>query len=285
MAERSVFVSRDGYPFFEEVRVQFDWFQGFALSQRRKSQIGLHLNFSAAYPQERVLEISTASLYSLGAALSALNLKKRTASGITTVESAFQSSRFYGANDEIGPFHDLLFFPSRECKKLVVAQSMGLRSHHFSFDGLDFYVPDHCPSLFFNFLYLNALCEEENKTVAEQLIAGGYSSFSDLATLSLNNQARTCAIFVSLVKSGLIDQVREFDSYLKLFRTAADGDPIGKESYERVQLYDPKGKAYPLSPIVPRTFTRGDVERWYEVNCFGLTNRRTANNFLDLLTY
>jgi hypothetical protein len=50
MAERSVFIARDEYPFFEEVRVQFDYFQGFALSQKRKSQIGLHQNFSRTYP-------------------------------------------------------------------------------------------------------------------------------------------------------------------------------------------------------------------------------------------
>ena len=26
MAKRSVFISKDQYPFFEEVRVEFDWF-------------------------------------------------------------------------------------------------------------------------------------------------------------------------------------------------------------------------------------------------------------------
>ena len=68
MAERSVFISKNVYPFFEEVRVQFDYFQGFALSQKRKSQIVMHQNFLKAYPKENVLEISSASLYSLGAA-------------------------------------------------------------------------------------------------------------------------------------------------------------------------------------------------------------------------
>ena len=45
MAERSVFISKAIYPFFEEVRVNIDWFGGFALSQKRKSEIGLHQNF------------------------------------------------------------------------------------------------------------------------------------------------------------------------------------------------------------------------------------------------
>ena len=282
MAERSVFVSKDVYPFFEEIRVQFDYFQGFALSQRRKSQLSLHMNFGAAYPKEKVLEISTASLYSLGSALSALHLKKRTQSGITTVESAFQSSRIYGAYDEIGPFPELLFFPPRECKKMVVERSCGLISRHGRFEGVDFYSPDHFPSLFFNFIYLNALCEEENKAVADKLIAEGYTAFSDLATKAVNSQARTCAIFVSLVKNGLIEKVRDYGSYLSLFRTTADGEPIGKKSYENVQLMDPKCRVNLLSPVVPHVFTRGDVERWYELNGTHLTNRRTADNFLDL---
>lgn len=281
MAERSVFITKDVYPFYEEVGVQFYYFKGFALSQKRKNQIGLHMNFGTAYP-DKVLEVCVGSLYSLGAALSALNLKKRTQAGITTVESAFQSSRIYGENDEIGPFPELLFYPPKDCKKLVVERSLGLPNRHFKFDGMDFYSPDHFRSLFFDFMYLNALCEEENKTVAERLIAEGYTAFSDLATKSLNSQARSCAIFVSLVKNGLIDQVHEFDSFLRLFRTTADGKPTGKESFENVQLPDAKGWIHPSSPTVPCTFTRGDVEEWYEIHCGDLTNRKAADNFLDL---
>ena len=282
MAERSVFISKDVYPFFEEIKVQFDYFQGFALSQKRKCQIGLHQNFLKAYPQEKILEISSASLYSLGAALSAMNLKKCTKLGITTVESAFQSSRIYGVHDEIGPFPELLFVSSKECKKLVKEKSQGLCSYHYRFDGLDFYAPEHFISLFYNFLYLNALCEEENKAVTERLLAGGYSAFTDLATVSLNSQARSCAIFTSLVKNGLINQVRDFDSYLHIFRTTRDGKPVGKESYENVQLLDSKGKICLLSPVVPCTVVKSDIEKWYEENCSNLTNRKTEDNFLDV---
>ena len=118
--------------------------------------------------------------------------------------------------------------------------------------------------------------------MVERLLSEGYSAFSDLATKSLNNQARSCAIFVSLVKNGLIDEVREFDSFLRLFRTTADGKPTGQESFENVQLPDAKGWIHPLAPAVPCKFTRGDVERLYETYCGHLNNRRTADNFLDL---
>lgn len=36
MPERSVFISKSTYPYFEEVRVAIGWFGGFALSQKRK---------------------------------------------------------------------------------------------------------------------------------------------------------------------------------------------------------------------------------------------------------
>ena len=95
MAEISVFSSKVEYPFFEDVHVNIDWFGGFALSQKRKCQIGLHQNFLMSYPKGKVLEISSSSLMLLGAKLSTMNLSKRTQKGITTVESAFQSSRIY----------------------------------------------------------------------------------------------------------------------------------------------------------------------------------------------
>ena len=107
MAGKSIFVSKIVYPFFEEIHVTFNWLGGFALSQERKCEIGLHQNYLAAYPLEKVLEISSSSLLSLGAKLSAMNLKKRTRKGITSLECAFQSSRIYSHGIyEIGSFPD-----------------------------------------------------------------------------------------------------------------------------------------------------------------------------------
>jgi hypothetical protein len=282
MAERSVFIARDEYPFFEEVRVQFDYFQGFALSQKRKSQIGLHQNFSRTYPENKVLEVSSASLYSLGSELSAMNLKKQTRNGITSVESAFQSSRIYGPSGEIGPFPELLFTPGKECKKIVKERSQGLRSRRYRFEDLEFHAPAHFISLFYNYLYLNALCEQENQAVARQLISSGYTAFTDLATTSLNCQARSCAIFVCLVRNGLIHLVRDYDTYLSLFRTTREGAPMGSESFANVQLLDSKGSITLRSPVVPCVIGKEAVASWYEQNCGQLTNRKTPDNFLDM---
>ena len=283
MARRSVFVSKNSYPFFEEISVDFDWFQGFALSQKRKSQIGIHENFLNAYPDEKVLEISSASLYSLGAELSAMNLSKRTSAGITTVESAFQSSRIYGSGeDEVGPFPEYLFYPGRECKKIVKELSKGKISYRYMFDGLEFHAPSHFISLFYNYLYLNALCEDENRAVADSLIEHGYTAFTDLATKSLNCQARAAAIFVSLVRNNLIDEVKNYDSYLRLFRTRIDGKPTDESAFENVQTLDNTGNVKMLSPAVKQTFFRADAARYYEKYCACLTNKKDPDNYLDV---
>lgn len=282
MAEKSVFISKMEYPFFEEVHVNIDWFAGFAMSQKRKCQIGLHQNFLMAYPDEKVLEISSTSLMSLGSKLSAMHLSKRTQKGLTTVESAFQSSRIYSDGVKtVGPFSDYLFLPGRECKKLVKEASEGMHSYMYEFDGMTFYAPAWHISQFYDFLYLNSLLEPENKEVKEQLLAGKITCFTDLATKSLNCQARSAAIFVGLVRAGLIDEVRDYESYLKLFRTQANGKAAGPQAYEHVQLlYKEKVKLF--SEVVPCRFHKAEVETYYAEHCSMLTNRKEENNYLDL---
>ena len=282
MAEKSVFISKVEYPFFEEVYVNIDWFGGFAMSQKRKCQIGLHQNFLLAYPDKKVLEISSTSLMSLGSRLSAMILSKRTQKGLTTVESAFQSSRIYsdGART-VGPFPDYLFLPGKECKKLVKEASEGMHSYKYEFDDMTFYAPAWHISQFYDFLYLNALLEPENEEVRELLLKEGYIAFTDLATKSLNCQARSAAIFVGLVRAGLIDEVRDYDSYLKLFRTQADGKAAGHQTYEHVQLLY-KGKVRLFSAVVPCRFHKAEVEAYYAEHCSMLTNRKEEDNYLDL---
>ncbi len=282
MAERSVFISKTVYPFFEEVHVKLDWFGGFAMSQKRKCQIGLHKNFLSMYPDEKVLEISSTSLMSLGEKMSAMNLSKRTQSGVTSVESAFQSSRIYSDGVKTaGPFPQYLYVSGKEAKKRVKELAGGMHSYQYLYEGLTFYAPRHHISQFYDFLYLNALLEPENQTVKTQLLEAGYTAFSDLATKSLNCQARSAAMFVGLVKAGLIDRVKTYDSYLSLFRTGKDGKAVGPESYENVQLLQKKGVEL-FSPIVPCRFSKDIVEEYYAENCYMLTNKKARDNFLDL---
>lgn len=305
MAKRTVFVAKSSYPFFEEIEVNFDWFGGFALSQRRKCEISLHKNFNAKYPH-KVLEISSASLNKLGVALSAMNLKKKTARGITSVESAFQSSRIYfDGSERIDARQDLLFASGKECKRIVKEGSRGLHSYLYDFEGEVFPAPNFHISLFYDYLYLNALLEDSNSSVTSSLIRGNYKAFTDLATKALNSQARSCAIFVGLREAGLLDSITDYTSYLRLFRVDVDAwksclknyandeymskivtscNFEMKDSYENVQLLK-KGGVQLLSPSVPMTFDGQAIEDWYRKYYSHLSNKKTSDGYKRLGVY
>ncbi len=279
---RSVFLSKPTYPFFEEIRVNVDLFGGFAPSQKRKTELSLHHNFLSAYPGSHPLEISSASLNPIGRALSAMHLKKTTSSGkLTSVESAFQSSRIYrDGSEQIGPFPEYLYADGREAKKQVKAASRGLHSYEYLFDGIHFGAPDFHISLFYDFLYLNALTEKDNTETMCRLVEGGFDAFSDLVTNSLNSQARSCAIFVGLVKAGLVDEVKTLPAFNSLFRVSSDGQAIGRESYVNVQLLDSKGNIKLLSPVAPLVVGRDEILYEYDRFYNHLSNKKHDDGFI-----
>lgn len=290
MAERSIFISKSEYPFFEERKVQLEWFGGFALSQKRKCEIGLHNNFLHMYPNYRALEVSCASTNQLGKRLSAMNLLKEVNvvidgnihKGITSVESVFQSSRIYDdENEQIGPFPEYLMVSGKDSKKNVKEASKGLHSYRYFFEDTYFYAPDYHISLFYDFVYMNALLEHINEDAMKQLVEGEYTAFSDLATLSLNSQARSCAIFVGLYRAGLLDEIRNKEKYLKLFRTRNDGS-ADEGAYTNAQVFR-NGRVNLFSEVVPCFYCKKDIEVIY-AQCFSnLTNKKDKEVFVPYL--
>ncbi|MBQ9156264.1 MAG: hypothetical protein IJ137_05745 [Eubacterium sp.] len=276
MAVKSVFISKNSYPYFEEIQVKIDWFQGFALSQKRKNELAVHHNFLSKYPSNKVLEISGASLNTLGQKLSAMHLSKQTEQGLTTVESAYQCSRIYydvEADEYIGPFPEYLFLDGKTSKKLVKSASKGLDSYVYLFDHMKFGSPEFHISLFYDFIYMNALLEKENYSVTKELINGNYNAFTDLATNSRNSQARSAAIFVGLHQACLLDEITDYKRYHELFRVSGLKDPIGDSSYENVQLLEKKG-IHLLSPVVEKTLDRDEIIRIYKKYYSHLTNKK-----------
>lgn len=79
----------------------------------------------------------------------------------------------------------------------------------------------------------------------------------------------------------VFNEVRDYDSYLKLFRTQADGKAAGYQTYEHVQLLY-KGKVRLFSKVVPCRFHKAEVEAYYAEHCSMLTNRKEEGNYLDL---
>lgn len=201
-----------------------------------------------------------------------MNLSKRTQRGITSVESAFQSSKTYSdSTRKVGAFPEYAFLPGKEFKAIVKKESLGMHSYNYYFDGMSFSAPKYHISLFYDFLYLNALLESESESVKNELLNGGYTAFSDLATKALNSKARSAAIFVGLVHANRIDEVKSYSSYLKLFRTDKDGGTPCQGAYENVQLLN-KNKVKLLLPVVPCRFGKDTVEQYYLDHCYFLLN-------------
>lgn len=275
MSIRPVFVAKATYPYFEEIHVNVDWHQGFALSQKRKNQISLHQNFLAAYPDKKVLEVSSSSTEPIGYWLSAMHLKKITADEVTTVENVFQENRIYIRPDgsQIGPFPEAHGMSPKECKKYVKSKAGNAHSYRYAYGEHIIPAPDYHISLFYDFVYLNILMRPENEYLRSVVLDRGYDSFTDLATTSLNSQARSCAIFVGLAQAGLLDELTTIEGYMKLMRTDLEtGKPL-ENAYENTQPFIPKLKSVKLlHEVVPSTFSRDQVLDYFNTHYKDLSN-------------
>lgn len=214
MATRPVFVPKDTPPYYASVDIEFDWNGGFATTQKQKNIRALHEGFNRRYLGKRALEISSKSYQDGGEDLSAFFLKKHVPSKNAdyTVECVFQSGKVF---ENGGPYLDLLDKTSREAKKDERLHNSG-RLKNFTFEGLEF--PLKPETLFYDYLYLNALLENPDK--AKVLL--DYDGFTDIEfnpERSRNCQAKSCAAYVALKNLGLLDKVRDYESFKELYVT------------------------------------------------------------------
>ena len=197
MARRPTFLISEDKPYFKEINTQFTYFNGFAIQQKHKSIESLHDAIKKLYPGTRVLEISRYSLTELGTKLSAFNLGVSIDGKKTTVESAFQSSKVF---ENGGPYTDLFDSPSIVSKKDERLSSSG-RLMKFVLLGNEF--PTSPKTFFYDWLYVNAV--SQNEELLTKL--SEYDAFTDIAfnpEKSINCQARSAAICVSLLRKGLL---------------------------------------------------------------------------------
>ena len=205
MANRPVYIPRlsSGTPGVLVKDVEFNWHPGMSKTQKQKSIAALH---EAAIAQNinPILEISSKSESELGVKLSAFNLmittKKQKKS--FSVESAFQSSKVF---ENAGPYIDLLEGTSRQAKKDIRLKESG-NLVKFQFFSKEF--PLRPRTLFYDWLYINAL--QQNKNLSDQVIV--YRGFTDIEfnpKKSINCQAYSAALYVSLIKNGVIREALE----------------------------------------------------------------------------
>ena len=116
MAERPVFSICDSKVVSK--MYSFEWFPGFAVSQKQKSIDSLHKAVKEADAQANPLEISSKSANPLGVKLSAFNLCLNN----HTLENIFQSAKLF---ENGGPYRDLLEVPPREAKRVERMHNSG----------------------------------------------------------------------------------------------------------------------------------------------------------------
>lgn len=200
MARRPIFIPNiNGNQLFIEENIDFNWFSGFAISQKQKSIESLH---KKAYEKgyEKLLEVSSKSSELLGQRLSAFSLEIETISyGKISVECAFQGSKVFKGNKQ---YPEIYTKTSIEAKRFHKLNSSG-ELIGFKFEDAEWELEPK--SAFYDWLYIKALYP--HKDFLKKLYK--YQAFTDIEfnpAKSINCQARTCAIIVSLLKRDLYDE-------------------------------------------------------------------------------
>lgn len=194
MAKRKTFVVSLN-DIFEEKEIEFVFYSGFSITQKQKSIESLHNAIKELYYDAEILEISSKSPIELGRKLSAFNLKL---DGIA-LENIFQSSKVFEYG---GPYEDLLSKTPIEAKKDPRIKDSG-RIIGFKYQGINY--PTIPKTLFYDWMYCQALYSD--KELMSLII--NYDFFTDIEfnhEKSLNCQARSAAIFVSLYQKGLLEE-------------------------------------------------------------------------------
>lgn len=211
MAERPIFVPCPDDPqLVREVFLQIAWHSGFAPIQKAKNIDALHKAACAA-GYCNVLEVSTKSDKKRGQHLSAFHLRVQTREhGLVPLECVFQGSKVF---ERGGPFLDLYQLEPREAKRDARLKDSGALVR-FRFEDVDF--PLEPKSVFYDWLYLR--CIYPHRGWAQKLFEyGGFSDIEFSPYRSINCQARSIALFLSLMKRDQLDEaMRTPEAFIQL---------------------------------------------------------------------
>lgn len=217
MATRPIFIPNYAPAnLVKEIEISFEWYPGFAISQKQKSIESLHFEaLKKGYGP--LLEISTKSPEPLGRSLSAFNLQLTHHSISRHLEVYFQSSKVF---EHGGPYLDLLEGTPIDAKRDPRLTNSGQLAK-FSFFGEDWGLLPR--TAFYDWLYISALAQKAD--LSEAVV--GFYGFSDIEfnpKKSINCQARSAAMFVSLMKQNLLEKALiDKDFFLSLY---GQGKPV-----------------------------------------------------------
>jgi hypothetical protein len=202
MAERPVFIPSPFAPgLVKEHSCQITWNSGFAPIQKKKNIKALH-EAAAIAGYSPLLEVSTKSDEKLGQHLSAFHLKVSRGKQDIPLESAFQGSKVFEGG---GPYTDLFSAEPRDAKRDPRLQNSG-HLIRFDFEGLRF--PLNPKTAFYDWLYVKALFPHR-EWLARLRKYAGFTDIEFNPQRSINCQARSCALFVSLRSKDLLESAVE----------------------------------------------------------------------------
>jgi len=256
MATRPVFVPNfEEGPLVREVDTEFEWHPGFAVTQKRKNIRGLHES-AAEKEISPILEISTKSEKNIGRILSAFNLKVVVNKNHEmTVESAYQGSKVF---EHGGPYKELYDKTSKEAKKDPRIRESG-KLVKFNLKGDEWDLKPK--TAFYDWIYVNALYQQ--KGIEDEVAK--YDGFTDIEfnpKKSVNCQARSAALFVSLLRRGIL---REVLLDKEVFREA-----VATNSHKPVE------KKESTDGVESGEVSEPDEELWIQGNLFQEAEGRDA---------
>lgn len=215
MAVRPVFIPSDDRDALVKVEsIEFQWFPGFSVVQKKKSIESLHRAFKTKYPNKKILEVSTKSSIDLGVNLSAFNLQVELENGCkASVESIYQSSKVFENGDT---YKDILYKSSREAKKDERLKSSGSL---IGFEHKGELWTLEPKTAFYDWIYLNVL--NFNSGLSKGLL--NYGAFTDIEfnpKKSIACQAYSVALYISLTNKGYIknNHIPKKDKFLEIIR-------------------------------------------------------------------
>ena len=231
MAERPIFVPEpQKSELVKEVFLRLIWSPGFALVQKEKNIEALHkAAISVGY--KHVLEVSTKSLNKRGRHLSAFHLKVKSNRGEIPLECVFQGSKVFEGG---GPYPDMFAMEPKEAKRDRRLKESGALIA-FEFEGTRW--PLEPKTAFYDWLYSNSLYP--HRDWAKKLYI--YDSFSDIEFnpfRSVNCQARSLALFLSLMKRNELDEaVSSPENFIRVLRDHKYHPELHRERPESRNLY------------------------------------------------
>jgi len=223
MAERPIFVPLcDGPMLIGEIYLSIVWHSGFAPIQKKKNIKALH-EVAAGMGYSPILEVSTKSDEAIGQRLSAFNLKVQTKEiGGIPLECAFQGSKVF---ERGGPYRDLYGAEPRAAKQDPRLQNSA-RLVGFMFEKSSF--PLMPKTGFYDWLYLSAIFPHR-EWLSRLYCYAGFTDIEFNPSRSINCQARSLALFVTLMSRNLLEGAMKTPQDFLGVLTAFSYNPVNRE--------------------------------------------------------